>query len=320
MKMMMVMMIVMQAHESIVWCLAWHPVGHILTTGSNDHTVKFWSRNRPGDSMRDKYNLNTLPPGQEEDYGNLGDLVEHNQQNTASNVTIPGMAPEDRVEGLSSSSIPGLDFHGPEDPISDRKKQPFSKPIPKSFQANWNTDSAESERGVKRGFGGQEGMGGGGRGGHGHSQEGSRKENKPPSSTLPLAMLQQQATAIVARGQIIPVLPGSALFHSIMGGEGGIKEVLAREFNIGSGGGQGNMGGGGFGMGGGFGGNQGMVGPGGREDRGFGGLGMGGRDGGGGGMGGRDGGGGMGMGGREGGNFGNRRQNNWDRGGGRNRM
>merc|ERR1711892_1201282 len=133
--------------------------------------------------------------------------------------------------------------------------------------------------------------------------EGSRKENKPPSTTLPLAMLQQQATAIVARGQIIPVLPGSALYDSIMGGEGGIKEVLAREFDIGSGGGQGASGGAEFGMGGGggdgggFGGNQGLGGPGGREERNFG-----------------------GMGGREGGgNFGNRRQNNWDRGG-RNRM
>ena len=31
-------------HESIVWTLVWHPIGHILTTGSNDHTVKFWSR------------------------------------------------------------------------------------------------------------------------------------------------------------------------------------------------------------------------------------------------------------------------------------
>jgi len=303
-----------QAHESIVWCLAWHPVGHILTTGSNDHTVKFWSRNRPGDSMRDKYNLNTLPPGQEEDYGNLGDLVtEQSHQGAASNVAIPGMAPEDRVEGFASSSIPGLDFHGPEDLLSDRKKQPFSKPIPKSFQANWNTDNAEPERGVKRGFGGQEGTGGeggggGGRGGGfgrgaqgpGHSQESSRKENKPPSTTLPLAMLQQQATAIVARGQIIPVLPGSALYDSIMGGEGGIKEVLAREFNIGSGGGQGASGGAGLGMGGGdggFGGNQGFEGSGAREERNFG-----------------------GMGGREGGgNFGNRRQNNWDRGG-RNRM
>ena len=32
-------------------------------------------RNRPGDSMRDKYNLNTLPPGHEEEYGNLGERL-----------------------------------------------------------------------------------------------------------------------------------------------------------------------------------------------------------------------------------------------------
>ena len=53
-----------QAHESIVWALSWHPVGHILCSGSNDHTCKFWTRNKPGDTMRDKYNLNTLPSGQ----------------------------------------------------------------------------------------------------------------------------------------------------------------------------------------------------------------------------------------------------------------
>lgn len=51
------------AHDSIVWTLAWHPLGHILCSGSNDHTIKFWTRNRPGDQMRDKYNLNTLPIG-----------------------------------------------------------------------------------------------------------------------------------------------------------------------------------------------------------------------------------------------------------------
>lgn len=52
-----------QAHDSIVWTLAWHPLGHILCSGSNDHTSKFWTRNRPGDQMRDKYNLNTQPTG-----------------------------------------------------------------------------------------------------------------------------------------------------------------------------------------------------------------------------------------------------------------
>ena len=38
-----------QAHEQAVWDLAFHPVGHVLATASNDHRVKFWCRTRPGD-------------------------------------------------------------------------------------------------------------------------------------------------------------------------------------------------------------------------------------------------------------------------------
>ncbi|KAF2077962.1 hypothetical protein CYY_000762 [Polysphondylium violaceum] len=44
------------AHEASVWSLSWHPIGHILASGSNDHTTKFWCRNRPADTMKDKYN------------------------------------------------------------------------------------------------------------------------------------------------------------------------------------------------------------------------------------------------------------------------
>ncbi|ORZ09387.1 WD40-repeat-containing domain protein, partial [Lobosporangium transversale] len=44
------------AHDSNVWSLDWHPVGHILVSGSNDHTTRFWTRNRPGESMQDKFN------------------------------------------------------------------------------------------------------------------------------------------------------------------------------------------------------------------------------------------------------------------------
>lgn len=44
------------AHEGMVWSLAWHPLGHILCSGSNDHTSKFWTRNRPGDRLKDRYN------------------------------------------------------------------------------------------------------------------------------------------------------------------------------------------------------------------------------------------------------------------------
>ncbi|XP_023240322.1 pre-mRNA 3' end processing protein WDR33-like [Centruroides sculpturatus] len=130
-----------QAHDSCVWSLAWHPLGHILCSGSNDHTSKFWTRNRPGDKMRDKYNLNTLPKGQDEtaEYDEPGGLP-----------TIPGMGLEHGlVDSLSSlepekddaAIIPGLDFGNDEVLLPDRsqvqRKIPFAKPIPRQFQQQW---------------------------------------------------------------------------------------------------------------------------------------------------------------------------------------
>ena len=44
------------AHDSFIWDLSWHPLGHILVSCSSDHTSKFWCRNRPGEEMRDRYN------------------------------------------------------------------------------------------------------------------------------------------------------------------------------------------------------------------------------------------------------------------------
>ncbi|XP_068754632.1 uncharacterized protein [Montipora capricornis] len=70
-----------QAHEGMVWSLAWHPLGHILCSGSNDHSSKFWTRNRLGDRMRDKYNLNILDTEDDAD----GD------QNPLLSTAIPGM-------------------------------------------------------------------------------------------------------------------------------------------------------------------------------------------------------------------------------------
>ncbi|WFD33132.1 pre-mRNA cleavage and polyadenylation factor (CPF) complex subunit [Malassezia sp. CBS 17886] len=41
------------AHESNVWSLQWHPFGHLLASGSNDHTSRFWSRARPGEHVEE---------------------------------------------------------------------------------------------------------------------------------------------------------------------------------------------------------------------------------------------------------------------------
>ena len=51
------------AHESSVFSLDWHPIGHILCSGSNDHHTKFWIRHRPGDELIDKAPPNRFSSG-----------------------------------------------------------------------------------------------------------------------------------------------------------------------------------------------------------------------------------------------------------------
>ena len=47
------------AHDFAVWSLGWHPIGHILASGSNDRVTRFWTRARPGEThcFNDKYHL-----------------------------------------------------------------------------------------------------------------------------------------------------------------------------------------------------------------------------------------------------------------------
>lgn len=92
---------------------------------------------KTGDQMRDKYNLNTLPAGLQglEEC----EIDEHN-------ITIPGMGPEDKIDFTESlmadkGFIPGLDLDTSNltDNKRDKdKKVPYSKPIPRNFQAQWN--------------------------------------------------------------------------------------------------------------------------------------------------------------------------------------
>ncbi|NXY46623.1 WDR33 protein, partial [Ceuthmochares aereus] len=136
------------AHEGMIWSLAWHPLGHILCSGSNDHTSKFWTRNRPGDKMRDRYNLNLLP-------GMSEDGVEYDDLEPNSLSVIPGMgipeqlkiAMEQEQMGKDESNdiemtIPGLDWGMEEVMQKDQKKVPqkkvpYAKPIPAQFQQAW---------------------------------------------------------------------------------------------------------------------------------------------------------------------------------------
>lgn len=42
------------AHGLAIWALAWHPLGHVLASGSQDGSTRFWARNWPGDPVPDR--------------------------------------------------------------------------------------------------------------------------------------------------------------------------------------------------------------------------------------------------------------------------
>ncbi|KAK8631235.1 hypothetical protein V6N13_079992 [Hibiscus sabdariffa] len=119
------------AHDNSVWDIAWHPIGYLLCSGSNDHMTKFWCRNRPGDTARDKFNM-----GQNQGYG---------EQNPAIAGRMPGnfAAPEGPTTpgpfapGLTRNegTIPGIGVAMPLDGSSqgDQKQtlpgsMPFGAP------------------------------------------------------------------------------------------------------------------------------------------------------------------------------------------------
>ncbi|PGH23659.1 polyadenylation factor subunit 2 [Polytolypa hystricis UAMH7299] len=47
------------AHGATIWSLDWHPLGHILASGSKDNFTRFWSRARPGETAytKDRFHI-----------------------------------------------------------------------------------------------------------------------------------------------------------------------------------------------------------------------------------------------------------------------
>lgn len=93
------------AHDHSVWSLAWHPLGHLLASCSNDKTTRFWARNRPGDEMKDKYNANQLPDEEK------GDAMQALAQAARNNPKNYGKLPKVLQE---LSELPSEDEEGEE--------------------------------------------------------------------------------------------------------------------------------------------------------------------------------------------------------------
>ncbi|KAL5512021.1 PFS2 [Sanghuangporus vaninii] len=91
-----------QAHDSNVWALAFHPLGHILVSASNDHTTRFWARSRPGDVGSTFTGGGLRPPeGAEE---------EEDAEEEGDSMAVPGLGgawwgkEEENLPGLSTAA------------------------------------------------------------------------------------------------------------------------------------------------------------------------------------------------------------------------
>ncbi|KAF1344499.1 WD40-repeat-containing domain protein [Delphinella strobiligena] len=86
------------AHDFAIWSLDWHPLGHILASGSNDRATRFWSRPRPGDSTYkdDRWHIGQSAAEAQGTWKRSGDRAAMADEEEA----------EDEAEGLEDQKMP----------------------------------------------------------------------------------------------------------------------------------------------------------------------------------------------------------------------
>ncbi|KAL3102053.1 hypothetical protein niasHS_003462 [Heterodera schachtii] len=103
-----------QAHDMAIWALEWHPLGHILATGSNDNNTKFWARNRPGDTQEDVFGMTSVGGVLTSTAASaLDDDHHHGRREThaiseelaQAQVAIPGMGIDDSLRSMMNRDV-----------------------------------------------------------------------------------------------------------------------------------------------------------------------------------------------------------------------
>lgn len=88
------------AHDFAIWSLDWHPLGHILASGSNDRITRFWTRPRPGetDCFNDRFHIGEAAAEAQGTYDRRGMRKQQREQEE--------QEMEDEAQGLVDQQMP----------------------------------------------------------------------------------------------------------------------------------------------------------------------------------------------------------------------
>lgn len=104
------------AHESSIWSLDWHPLGHILASGSNDHFTRFWSRARPGEvdnCFKDQFHLGEEGAEAQGTWDRkFGRKQQREQEEQEAEDEAEGLEDQRMPAARSAFGIPGLPLPG----------------------------------------------------------------------------------------------------------------------------------------------------------------------------------------------------------------
>jgi polyadenylation factor subunit 2 len=126
------------AHDSSIWSLDWHPLGHILASGSNDHYTRFWSRALPGQStcFRDQYHLGEegaeAQGTWDRKFGSRQrrEAEEQEEEDEKQNLEDEREQPQLNNMGMSIPGLPGIGLSAPANAMPGLGNLPHPHPHP----------------------------------------------------------------------------------------------------------------------------------------------------------------------------------------------
>ncbi|KAJ3405659.1 hypothetical protein HDU80_001000 [Chytriomyces hyalinus] len=124
-----------QAHESTVFSLDFHPAGHLLASGSNDHTTRFWARNRPGDALHDRFSQTR----KDEELSGIKEVAimdKKNEEFSLPGLSLPGLGSHNRSPSGPDTKRVKLDDSARGSPKVQPPRPPFMPPnqMPPGFR------------------------------------------------------------------------------------------------------------------------------------------------------------------------------------------